>query len=218
MRITQKELNKLIKSSKISKGNKKVENKEQEEINEKELKEVIRKDKNNKYLMNRLKRAEMLLSNMDVSDKVMLTKDNEKCLLIFNDIDLISNNGSLRLGARKMKKYKELWHKRVDNLISEEFLERWKKNKEFPIKMEFIYEVYHNRKMDYDGRIAAIKAPLDGLVEAKLLFDDTDKYLPIILGRQRKSINKKNNLLIILSIEKNEDRFYSEEFLKEWNR
>lgn len=161
----------------------------------------------------RLKDAIELLSSFDTDDKIYFNKDSTKCLLEFNNILLISNNDSLRLGARKMTKYKTLWHERVKKLVSSEALKEWESSKEKTILIEFLYEVKANRFMDYDGRQAAFKATLDGLTEAGLIYDDSEEHIPLILGKQKKSSNGTCNLKIILSVEDDFDRFHTEEFL-----
>lgn len=161
----------------------------------------------------RLKDAIELLSSFETDDKIYFNKDSTKCLLEFNNILLISNNDSLRLGARQMTKYKTLWHERVKKLVSSEVLKKWKNSKEHTILIEFLYEVKANRFMDYDGRQAAFKAPLDGLTEAGLIYDDSEEYIPLVLGKQKKSSNGTCNLKIILSVEDDFDRFHTEEFL-----
>lgn len=208
MRLSKRELNQILKQQKIN----------DKELTEDEEKKIIKKEKNAKALQVRLEKACVLLNSIEREDKIFLTPENDKCLLIIKDIDLLSNNACLRLGARQLKTYKKLWHERIDNLITKDVKNRWGDNNKKPIKIEFIYETFHNHSMDYDGRIAAIKSPLDGLVESKLLKDDSEKYVPIILGRQRASNDKKNNLYLILSVEEDPDKFYSDEFLNLWKK
>lgn len=192
IKLNQKDLNKLLKKNNIEK-------------------EQIKKPKRTN--VDRLSDAIDLLTCYDNEDRISFNKDFSKCLIEITNITLLSNNDSLRLGARKMLKYKKLWHERIQKIINKDILNKWKASKEEKIVIEFLYEVSTNHFMDYDGRMGAFKAPLDGLIEAKLIHDDKEEFVPVIFGRQRVSKNKIQNLKIILSVEKEPDRFYSKDFL-----
>ncbi len=170
--------------------------------------------KKRRTCIDRMNTAKDLLSELKTDDKIYFNKDCSVCLLEFNNVRLISNNDALKLSSRKMSAYKRLWHERVMKLVSKEVLEKWKESKEEKIKIEFLYEVETSNFMDYDGRQAAFKAPLDGIEEAGLIYDDSEKYVPLILGRQKKTATGHPNLKIMLSVEKDPDRFYSDDFRK----
>lgn len=191
LKLSNKELNKILKDNNLN-----VESKPSKRTNEDRLNDAIER-----------------LSSFENKDQIFITEDNRVCKLIFEDVSLISNNASLRLGARKLSKYKSLWHDRVVDLVPKELLTRWESSKEKELIIEFLYEVPTNKFLDYDGRIAAFKAPLDGIIESGLIHDDSEEFIPLILGRQKKSIDKKYRLIIIISVEDNFDRFYSPVFL-----
>lgn len=173
--------------------------------------EPQKKQRNNS---DRLEDAISLLKELKTDDKIYFNEDSTKCMLEFSNVLIISMNDSLRLGARRMSEYKSLWHNRVEKLVKKEVLKRWKNSKEEKILIEFLYESKTKAFMDYDGRMGAFKAPLDGLTESGMIYDDSQEHIPIILGMQTKSPTGKPNLKIILSVEKNPDRFYSNEFLE----
>lgn len=195
--ISSKDLSKLMKSKNINK----------ESLGLKELKS------SKTEAQNRMQKSIEKLKALRPDDEIYFNGDYTKCMIKISDVTLLSNNSSLRLGAKQMKDYKSLWIDRIKNLVSPKMLEEWEKNTfGNKILIEFCFEVNHDF-MDYDGRIAAFKAPLDGLEKAGLLKDDSWRNLSMILGKQRKSKDKKPNLFIMLSIEPDEDRYYSEEFL-----
>lgn len=164
-----------------------------------------------------LKKAVEKLSSIKTNDAIYLNEDSSKCILVFKDIFLISNNVSLRLGARKMSKYKKLWHDRVSVLVTDSILKKWNYDPTKKILIEFCYEVKGNF-MDYDGRMAAIKSTLDGIIESKLIDDDSSKYLSMVLGKQQKTKDGNANLIIMLTKDDNEDSHYSEDFLRFINK
>lgn len=204
IKINQKDLNKILK--KTSKKNKSNKDKD------KEIEDLFGKSISKTEAERQLIQAVDCLKELRKDDKIFLNENNTKCILVFNHAYLLSNNISLRLGARKLKDYKSLWHERVKNLVKKETLIKWGDVSKRKFFIEFCYEVNGNH-MDYDGKIAAFKAPLDGLKEAKLIKDDDRRYVSMILGRQSKSKTKTPNLVIMLTEETDPDRYFSEDFM-----
>lgn len=201
--MKQKDLDKLLKNGKMSM--------ETDSLNVDDIQLANKKKSISKTAAQKqLKKAEEKLSSLSKSDEFYFNEDCTKCILRFNDVTLVSNNASLRLGAKQMKDYKSLWIDRVKDLVTDSILEKWKPSlKDNKILIEFCYDVNWDF-MDYDGRIASFKAPLDGLEKSGLLIDDSWRNVSMILGKQRKS--KIPCLTIMMSIEKDEDRYFSDDF------
>lgn len=192
LKIDSKELNKFLKQNNIAVEKPKKSSKTEAQ---KRLRDSIDK-----------------LSALQKNDEIFFNKDCTKCAIRINDVLLLSNNTSLRLGARQMKDYKSLWIDRIKSLVDDSMLKKWSKTlKGRKMLIEFCYEVNWDY-MDYDGRISAFKAPLDGLEKSGLLIDDSWRHLSMILGKQRKSKDKKPNLIMMISVESDEERYFSDDF------
>lgn len=200
--MKQKDLDRLLKNSKI-----KVEG---ESLDFKDIKLANKKSVSKTEAQKQLQKAVDHLKEFDKKDEFYFNEDCTKCILRFNNVRLLSNNISLRLGAKQMNEYKALWLDRVKSLVNDSIKEKWKPSLNHKILIEFCYDVNWDF-MDYDGRIASFKAPLDGIEKAGLLIDDSWRHVSMILGKQRKS--KTPSLIIMLSIEENEDRYFTNDFL-----
>lgn len=203
LRMSQADLNKLMKNS----GSKKTEL-------QKEIKSsLLPEKKSNKTEAERqLENAVARLKSLQTEDSIFFNEDKTKCVLYFKDVSLLSSNISLRLGARRMKTYKSLWHSRVKNLVDKNSLNKWVESKEKKMLIEFCYEVKGNF-MDYDGKIGAFKAPLDGLVHAGLLYDDDDRYVDTILPKQARTKSGCPNLIIMLTALEEDTTLFTSDFL-----
>ena len=72
----------------------------------------------------RLSDASDLLAKNEGHDTISFNADLTKCFIVFENVKLISMNDSLRLGARKMSKYKRHWHERVVVLTKKSMIKR----------------------------------------------------------------------------------------------
>lgn len=193
-------------------------------LNNKDLKKLMKNagQKNNESLsglfekketeaQRQLRSAIEKLKNPLKEDKIFLNEDATKCVVYLKDATLLSNNISLRLGAKQMSEYKELWHQRIKDLVKPNILKKWGDVEDKKFFIEFCYEVNCNH-MDYDGKVSAFKAPLDGLTKANLIKDDDEKHLSMILAKQRRSKSKIPNLIIMISLETDPDRYFSDDF------
>lgn len=209
LRLKKADLDSLLKKTTkkeitSSKSGKKTEPKNQ-------IEEVFGTPKKDSEPTRQLKQAIRRLSDTDPDDSIFFNEDNTKCILYFKDVSLISSNISLRLGARRMNEYKQLWHKRVEKLVDNESLKKWEKSKEKKALIEFCYEVKGNF-LDFDGKMGSFKAPLDGLVEAGLLYDDKDEHVDFILPMQARTKTKNPNLIIMITAVEEESSLFSEDF------
>lgn len=204
LKLSKQDLNKII--GKQKKGS----NKESENDS------LLSKKKKETEAERQLKQSISKLVNLQKSDKIFFNEDCSKCILHFKDVTLLSNNISLRLGARKMSKYKSLWTERITNLVNKEILKKWGSVENRLFYIEFCYEVKSNF-MDYDGKIASFKAPLDGLIKSGLIKDDNENYLSMVLAKQLRTKDGNPNLIIMISAEKDKDRYFSEDFKKYLN-
>lgn len=195
LKISEKNFKNLLKQKKITLG-------------ELGLKESENKRNNQDRLSDAIEKIKVL----NEKDKICLNEDKSKCLILLEDVIMISTNISLRLGAKQMHTYKQLWKDRIKNLASDNFLQQWGDISDRQVKIEFLYEIPTKKYMDYDGRIGAFKSALDGLVDAEIIKDDKENFVPIVLGKQQKSKDKKYRLYIIISIEKDFEKYYSEQF------
>ena len=194
--ISKNELNKFLKRKKGDNSNSKTL-------------DIVEKKKNNP-----LKNAINLLKDFETNDKIYFNSDSTKCMLEFENISFLSLNISLRLGALKIEKYKSLWKTRVEKLVTKQALERWGDSSNNKILIEFLYESKTASFLDYDSLIASFKPALDGIESDKMIKDDSQKYVPLILARQHKSPDGIPRLKVMLSYIKEIDSFFSEDFLK----
>lgn len=167
--------------------------------------------------IDRINDAVIIIEQYPNNDKIYLHKDT--LILNFEDIALISNNDLLRTDNRKIYVFKKAWHERVAHLLKNVDLSKWK-TKTVPVVIEFLYCTKNAKRYDPDSIISAFKSPLDGLVEAGVLNDDTVEDIPIIIARQEKSTTcpirdkKINTLTIVISPVNDISRYYSEAFKK----
>lgn len=207
LKMNQAELNKLLKKSGMKSVSQELNSESNDSLKTKKIPEADRQ----------LKNAETKLQSFQTDDAIFFNEDNSKCILYFKDVSLLSNNISLRLGARKMSKYKSLWHKRIENLVDKKSLKKWENSKEKKMLIEFCYEVKGNF-MDYDGKVAAFKAPLDGLSHAGLIHDDDDRYIDAILPKQSRTKTGNPNLIIMLTAVEEDSTLFSNDFLDFMNK
>jgi len=160
----------------------------------------------------RLQKAISTMEFSEKEDKLCFDIKNETCALILKDIKLLSNNDLLRNDNRKIIKYKKLWHQRIYNLVSKNYNKDWDNIKKNKIILECLYKPSHGRFMDPDAIAAAFKSPLDGLVESGLLIDDKIKQLPLIIPRQEKNVEKRDDLIMVLTSINNVDAYYTSFF------
>ena len=204
LKMSQADLNKLLKKSgvKEKKNSPSEESDNPLELGKKKVPEADRQ------LANAIGR----LKSFQTDDTIFFNVDNSKCILYFKDVSLLSNNISLRLGAKKMSGYKSLWHTRVEKLVDKASLSKWAESKEKKMLIEFCYEVKGNF-MDFDGKVAAFKAPLDGLVHAGLIYDDDDRYIDLILPKQLRTKTGTPNLIIMITAVEEDSSLFSKDFL-----
>ena len=133
---------------------------------------------------------------------------NDSIVIEFNDVILLSLNDLLRIHEKKAYKYKCLWKERVINI-----LEKNNYNINTPITIEILYINRKNKKLDYDASIACTKYIIDGLVKAKLIEDDTQEHIPLILSNTiiNKDAEYDSVILCIKSIG-DINNYYSEDF------
>lgn len=160
----------------------------------------------------RLQNAIIIMEKSKKEDEIYFDLKNNSCALILKDIKLISNNDLLRNDNRKINKFKKLWHQRIVDLVEKNYLNEWDNIKENKIILECLYKPSHGRFMDPDAVAAAFKAPLDGLVESGLLIDDKIKHLPLIIPKQEKNNEKRDDLIMVLSSVNNIEKYYTSFF------
>ena len=178
------------------------------------IKYGIKSEKTSTTPFDRLVNAINIMSENGDDDEIEML--GESCILRLRNIKLLSNNDSLRNDNRKLAKFKKLWHKRIAELVKKVDLSSWDNKK--PMILEFLYLSHRNKLMDADGIVAAIKSPLDGLVGAGLLFDDEQEYLKLIIPMQKKNKKKYDELVLVLSVTENIQKYYTKLFIKQQDR
>jgi len=162
----------------------------------------------------RLQKAIKTMEMSKKDDEIFFDIENKSCALILKDIKLLSNNDLLRNDNRKINKFKKLWHQRIFSLVNKNYLEEWDLIKENKMILECLYKPNHGKFMDPDAISAAFKAPLDGLVESNLLIDDKIKHLPLIISKQEKNKEKRDDLVLVLSVADEIEKYYTNFFKK----
>jgi len=160
----------------------------------------------------RLKNAICIMENSKKDDEIYFNIKEKFCILILKDIKLISNNDLLRNDNRKVNKFKKLWHQRIVNIVKDNYIKDWDNFKSEKMILECLYKPSHGKFMDPDAISAAFKSPLDGLVEAGLLVDDKPKYLPLIIPRQEKNNEKRDDLIMVLTSIDDINKYYTNTF------
>lgn len=187
-------------------------------INQKELNKIIKNKNTNNSKLNKPKRTYYDRLDEAIKTGFVFSNDevkisSESIVFKFNDVVFLSHNDILRIHFKRMYKYIKLWKDRVKEICKDKDFSEWSINKDYPIKIEFLYNTKNNEFLDYDSTIGAFKFILDGFTENGVIMDDSMDYVPIILSKQRK--NKKNNSIyvVITPLNLNEyENYFSKEF------
>jgi hypothetical protein len=177
-------------------------------INLKDLKKIKGENKVKRTYYDRLNDAVESGFSFKLDD---FYKVNSKLVFEFNDVALISLNDLLRINFKSCYKYIKLWKERVINIVDKNKIENYPFGDD-RVKIEFIIETKNNQTLDYDASIACTKFITDGLVKSKIIKDDSLKYLPMIISKQKKSTNGISSIKMVLSkiTESELDSFFSE--------
>lgn len=168
---------------------------------------VIKKSNPKKRLENAI---DLLKKDEKNEDKIYFNKDFSICVLELKNVTLLSFNDLLRNDNRHIYGFKKTWEKRIKDLVFMKDLSQWNETKKNPIIIEFLYKT--DKFVDPDSICAAFKYPLDGLVRAELLIDDDNTHIPLIIPRQEKRVEKKDDLIIVLSSLSDINKYYTETF------
>lgn len=179
-------------------------------IKKNKLKKIIKKEDKKNFKSPKEKMEEIITNYKDNSSDYCYFDDSQ-FVIVLKNIRLLTNNDLLRIDSRKVTPYKNFCKNRIKNAIKEKDISKWKKATENKkLKLEYIYMPSHGRKMDnIDGIIGAFKFLIDGLTINKIIKDDSEKYIPLAFPKQRKG---NNEIYILLTIEENEEKYYSESF------
>ncbi len=143
-------------------------------------------------------------------DKDSFIQKENSLILKFNDVYFLSHNDILRIHFKRLYRYIKLWKNRVIELSKKIDMTRWEKLKNKKLKIEFIYINNNNEFLDYDSTIASFKFILDGLTESKIILDDNQDNIPIILSKQIKSIDSNSIIVILTPLEDSDiDNYFS---------
>lgn len=161
----------------------------------------------------RLKKAISLIREPDSRDAVFFNEANDVCIIKLHRVAFISYNDLLRLDNRSIYPFKMAWHKRISGLFETVDMTKWIERNEEEKVVEFIYKTKNAQTYDADAIVSAFKSALDGLVEVKVLNDDNQSNLPLIIPRQEKAKGE-NSLFIVISSAGDIRRYYSDAFKK----
>lgn len=143
-------------------------------------------------------------------DKDSFIQKENSLILKFNDVYFLSHNDILRIHFKRLYRYIKLWKNRVIELSKKIDITKWEKIKNKKLKIEFIYINNNNEFLDYDSTIASFKFILDGLTESKIILDDNQDNIPIILSKQIKSIDSNSIIVILTPLEDSDiDNYFS---------
>ena len=148
-------------------------------------------------------------------DNDIFIQEEDSLILKFNDVYFLSHNDILRIHFKRLYKYIKLWKERVKSISKKIDINKWENVKNKLLKIEFIYVNNNNEFLDYDSTIASFKFILDGLTESKIIIDDNQDHVPIILSKQLKS-KEKNSIIVIITVLNQEEinNYFSEESKK----
>lgn len=161
----------------------------------------------------RLKKATDIIRESDSRDVVYFNENFDICIIKLYNVAFLSYNDLLRLDNRSIYPFKMAWHKRLADLFKTVDMDEWIKNNSDEKVIEFIYKTKNGQTYDADSIASAFKSTLDGLVDVKILADDKESNLPLIIPRQEKAKGE-NSLFIVISCAGDINRYYSETFKK----
>lgn len=145
-------------------------------------------------------------------DNDIIIQKEESLVIKFNNVYFLSHNDILRIHFKRLYKYIKLWKERVIYISKKIDTNLWEPIKNQPLKIEFIYLNNNNEFLDYDSTIASFKFILDGLTESKIIIDDNQQHIPIILSKQIKSKDNNGIILIITPLKEEEiNNYFSNE-------
>jgi hypothetical protein len=148
--------------------------------------------------------------------KDLISISEDECIIKLEDISLLSHNDILRINFKILYTYISLWKERIASITSKLSEKEKETFHSSPVKIEFLLETNKSHTLDYDASIACIKFIVDGLVESKLLKDDTIQYIPLMLTEQIKDKSKPNSIYLIINKTSKEEiyKLYSPSFNK----
>lgn len=156
-------------------------------------------------------KMDFVLNNFNNKNNDYAYYNKNQFVIVLKNIRLITNNDLLRIDSRKITPYKKYCKERISNSIKDIDIKEWQENtKNKKLKLEYIYMPSHGKKMDnIDGIVGAFKFLIDGLTLSKIIKDDSEKYIPLAFPKQKKG---NDEIYILLTIENNEEKYYSKEF------
>lgn len=132
------------------------------------------------------------------NDSISINNEKNECILKFENVVLISHNDLLRINFKMAYKYIKLWKDRVKNIVSTlelNDLDIFLNNK---VKLEFLIKTKNNQTLDYDASVGCVKFIIDGLVESKILIDDSIEHIPLVLTTQKKVKDDISSIYIVI--------------------
>ena len=187
-------------------------------ISQKDLNKIIKNKSTKNTKLPKIKRDYYDRLEEAIKTGFVFSKDeifiNEKSVIIkFNDVVFLSHNDILRIHFKRMYRYIKLWKDRVKEICKEKDFSTWECNKKKPMKIEFMYNTKNNEFLDYDATIGAFKFILDGLTENGVIVDDSMDYVPIILSKQNKNKDNNSIYVVVTSLDmENYENYFSDEF------
>lgn len=181
-------------------------------LNKNDLNKILKaKNPEKKKYTTPMERMKNILSKYSYSDMDIAYYDENQFVIHLKNIRLLTNNDLLRIDSRKITPYKNMCKERIKNVVKKIDLKNWQeKTKDKKLKLEYIYAPDHNKKMDnIDGIMGAFKFLVDGLTISNIIKDDNEDIIPFAFPKQKKG---NNEIVILLTIEENKDKYYSEKF------
>lgn len=187
-------------------------------ISQKDLNKIIKNKSSTTKSLGKVKRTYYDRLEEAIKTGFIYSKDeieiSEKCIILkFNDVVFLSHNDILRIHFKRMYRYIKLWKNRVKEICKDKNFECWENNKSKPMKIEFLYNTKNNEFIDYDSTMGSFKFILDGLTESGIIVDDSMDYVPVILSKQIKNKECNSIYVVITSLDMEKyENYFSEEF------
>lgn len=117
--------------------------------------------------------------NKQTGDDFLRVLEDGALAFSFPGATLLSQNRLLRTHDAQATGYKRQWKDRVCWLVLEHraLVETWKRSSPPPYVMESIMVRRDGKRLDIDGAVGGLKYVVDGLVQAKVMVDDTQDNL-----------------------------------------
>tara|TARA_R110002124_G_scaffold128157_11_gene288651 strand:+ start:3781 stop:4440 length:660 start_codon:yes stop_codon:yes gene_type:complete len=118
------------------------------------------------------------------ADSLEFSEDENTLTFVFAGAKLLGLNISLRMHDAKATEIKEVWLKRVADLVlmNRPIVKRWIERACYPIIIEEVYATTESSLLDSESVTASCKAVIDVFIKCGLIPDDSPKFVAQPIG------------------------------------